>query len=220
MHADADEVGERLSGIRGDLLCLRGAGAEHRRDVGLNILKDRVGGGDGSEIAAGPRERHPGGRGVLAIGGQHVELRVCRRRGGGVEQRIGPVRERNAQAGSAVGLEVAEAVGDGHAVAVAVHTGDGGEDVGGCVRDKRRVVVREQSSVPANEIQQVRHLLQVGRDVRIVAREMRVIELHVDHVLDSRTVRVQRTHGSRSGYRSRQQQAEEAIHKTRESHTT
>ena len=42
----------------------------------------------------------------------------------------------------------------------------------------------KQRAVPLEEVQQVRHLLEVGRDIRAVAPEVRVVELQVDHVLD------------------------------------
>jgi len=47
------------------------------------------------------------------------------------------------------------------------------------------VIVREERAVLLEEVQQVRHLLQVGRDARVgvVAVEMRVVELEIDHVL-------------------------------------
>jgi hypothetical protein len=49
------------------------------------------------------------------------------------------------------------------------------------------VVVREERAVLLQELQQVRHLLQVRRDARVgvVAVEVRVVELEVDHVLDA-----------------------------------
>ena len=40
-------------------------------------------------------------------------------------------------------------------------------------------------SVLRNEVQKIGHLLQVGRRIRIVAREMYIIELDVDDVFDS-----------------------------------
>jgi len=52
------------------------------------------------------------------------------------------------------------------------------------MRDQDRVVVRQQRAVPADEVQQVRHLLQIGRDVRVVPQEMHVVEDQVDDVLD------------------------------------
>jgi hypothetical protein len=46
------------------------------------------------------------------------------------------------------------------------------------------VVVRVERALAAQEAEQVRHLLEVGRDVRAVAVEVRVVELQVHDVLD------------------------------------
>ena len=52
------------------------------------------------------------------------------------------------------------------------------------MRDQGGVIVREQRAVAANEVEQVRHLLEVGWNVRVVTKEVRVVELDVDHMLD------------------------------------
>ena len=46
------------------------------------------------------------------------------------------------------------------------------------------MVVRDERAVVLEEVQEVRHLLEVGRDVRVVAPIVRVVELQIDHVLD------------------------------------
>ena len=51
--------------------------------------------------------------------------------------------------------------------------------------DQRRVVVREHRSVALDEVEQVRHHLQVRRNVRVVPEEMHVVERELDHVLDA-----------------------------------
>ena len=46
-------------------------------------------------------------------------------------------------------------------------------------------MVGEERPLAFEEVQQVRHLLQVGGNVGIIANEVRVIELHVDYVFDA-----------------------------------
>ena len=65
------------------------------------------------------------------------------------------------------------------------------EDPARGVRDQDRVVVREQRSVRLQEVEQVWHLLQVGRDAWVVAHVVRVVELQVDHVLDRARLRAE-----------------------------
>jgi len=55
------------------------------------------------------------------------------------------------------------------------------------------VVVGEQGAVVADEVEQARHLLEIGGDVRVVAAEMRVVELDVDDVLDVAARRLELT---------------------------
>jgi hypothetical protein len=50
--------------------------------------------------------------------------------------------------------------------------------------NERRVIVGQHGAVALDEIQEVRHLLQVGWNVRVVAREVDVVELDVNNVLD------------------------------------
>jgi len=52
------------------------------------------------------------------------------------------------------------------------------------VRDQGGVIVREQRAVALDEVEQVRHLLEVRRHVRVVTPEVGVVELDVDDVLD------------------------------------
>ena len=53
------------------------------------------------------------------------------------------------------------------------------------MRDQRRVVVREKRALTFEELQQIRHLFEVGRHVGYVAPQVDVIELEVDDVLDA-----------------------------------
>jgi len=54
-------------------------------------------------------------------------------------------------------------------------------------------MVRQQHPVRLHEVEQVRHLLQIRRHVRVVTREMDVVELDVDHMLDLPLRRIQHT---------------------------
>ena len=69
-------------------------------------------------------------------------------------------------------------------VTVSVNTGFGGNDVVRRMRLERRMVIRHQRAIVGDEIQQVGHQLEIGWDIRIIACEVDVIELDVDHMLD------------------------------------
>ncbi|HEU4731937.1 MAG TPA: hypothetical protein VFT22_28775 [Kofleriaceae bacterium] len=58
------------------------------------------------------------------------------------------------------------------------------------------MVIAEQRAVAGDELEQVRHLLEVGRHARVVAPEVDVVELHVDHVLDPAVRSVERAAGA------------------------
>jgi len=47
------------------------------------------------------------------------------------------------------------------------------------------VVVREQRTVSLDEVEEMGHLLEVGRHARVVTPEMGIVELNIDHVLDA-----------------------------------
>ena len=47
-----------------------------------------------------------------------------------------------------------------------------------------------ERAVVLDEVEQVRHLLEVGRDVRVVPQEVHVVELEVDDVLDRAVLRL------------------------------
>lgn len=53
-------------------------------------------------------------------------------------------------------------------------------------------MIGEKRPLAFEEVQQVRHLLQIGRDVGIIANEVCVIELYVDYMFDAATGRIQR----------------------------
>src|SRR6185312_321102 len=102
-----------------------------------------------------------------------------------------PVSKRARERGDAV-LKDTEAVADRETEFLAIHTREGGHDVNRGVRDERGVMVGEQGALLFEEIQQIGHLLEIGRDVRVVASQVNVVELKVDDVLDGM---VARSHG-------------------------
>ncbi len=53
------------------------------------------------------------------------------------------------------------------------------------------MVVAEQDAIALNEIQEVWHLLQVGGDIRDVARKVGIVKLYKDHVLDVAVCRLE-----------------------------
>ena len=59
------------------------------------------------------------------------------------------------------------------------------DDVIRSVRDERGMVVGQQDAIAVQEIEQVRHLLEVGGNVRVITGEMDVVEMYIDDVLDS-----------------------------------
>ncbi len=202
VHRHADVVrGFRVLegvGVGGELLRLRRVGAEDLRDVDRRVLELDVRRADRADVAPGSRERHPrGGRRRVRLRSRARRRRRRRRvdhrrigvvararRARRVEDRVGPVGERASRIRSPVRVERPEAVRDRHPLAVAVKTGQRCQDVVRRMRDQRRVVVREHRSVALDEVEQVRHHLQVRRDVRVVPEEMHVVERELDHVLD------------------------------------
>jgi len=52
------------------------------------------------------------------------------------------------------------------------------------MRDENGVVVGKQRAVAVNKIEQVRHLLEIGWNVRVVPQEMHVVKDDEDDVLD------------------------------------
>ena len=184
VDADADEVGERLARIR-------------RRPRSPRASRRRTRSGCRSPCSRGwcspsrrRRSRSPArvygthGAGAILPFSLIISGVVSVGAAGRVEERRRPVGERDAGAGRAVGLEVAEAVRDRLAHPVGVDAGERRQDAGRRVRDQRRVVVRQQRAVALDEVEQVRHLLEVRRHVRVVAPEVGVVELDVDDVLE------------------------------------
>ena len=67
---------------------------------------------------------------------------------------------------------------------VGINARQRGDDVIRRMRLQRGVVVGHQHPIIRDEIQQIGHLLQVGRNIRVIADKVNVIELNINHVLD------------------------------------
>src|SRR5207302_6643515 len=93
---------------------------KNRGSVGGNVFRDRIRRRHRSHIAPGASERYPWRGRVMPVGRQHVELRVGGRAGSRVKERVGPVRERNAEVAATVRIEVAETVANGHAMTITI----------------------------------------------------------------------------------------------------
>ena len=97
----------------------------------------------------------------------------------------------------AVSPEVAVRVRDRLTVPVGIEPGQRAQDPATGVRDEHRVIIRQQRAVVLDEIEQVRHLLEIGRHVRVVTQEVSVVELDVDDVLDRTLGRLELATGRR-----------------------
>src|SRR6516162_7505904 len=96
-----------------------------------------------------------------------------------------PVNKRGLENGRGIILlENAEAVRDRAPMPVAIDARQRRENVVGGVGDERRVMVGAKSALLANEVDQVRHLLKIRRNIWIVAPEMHVIEGDVNNPFD------------------------------------
>src|ERR1700687_1631089 len=187
MNGDAEEVGIGLvaqrESVRFDALGRRRA--EHGIDVVRNPLELDIGDGESSDVAAGAGERHPGSRRGLTDLMHHLRLAVPAQRR--------PVQEGAAEADAAVRLEETVAVGNGNSHAVAIDAGLGGENIGRGVGNQRRVMIAADRAVALNEVEQVRHLFEIGRNVRIVAPQMHVVENDMNNAFDLTAWRIQLT---------------------------
>ncbi len=74
---------------------------------------------------------------------------------------------------------------------ITIDTRQRGQDVGRGVGDERGVVIGEQHPVALNKVEQVRHLLKVRGNVGVVTREMGVVELDVNYMLNIAFCRVE-----------------------------
>src|SRR5260370_1067411 len=81
-------------------------------------------------------------------------------------------------------LDASSLTTDWYTGPVWIDAGQGGDDIIGCVRDQRRVMIAAYRAIRKHEIEQVRHLLKIRRNIRIVAPQMHVIKLNLYHMLD------------------------------------
>src|ERR1700692_1863229 len=89
------------------------------------------------------------------------------------------------EGGNAIRAEEADVVADRNAELVAIDPGQGRHDVDRGVRDQRRPVIGQKRPVFLEEFEQIWHLLEVGRNVRVVAAKMNIVEMNVDDALDT-----------------------------------
>ena len=183
MDGDAFEVGDRLGAVALRLRRLARGRAVDGADVRGDVLELHVRDRHRADVESGARIGHPGSRGVLPVGRDHVVGRV----GDRIDE-IGPVGERAPEAVEGLrrlgGQEEAEGVGDGLTLMVGIDAGERRQDVVGRMGDERRVVMRDERPLVSQEIEEIGHLLDVGRNVGVVARQVHVVELHVDDVLN------------------------------------
>src|SRR5262249_42949304 len=177
VDSDADEV-RRPKG--GRLRRLGRRAAVHVADVASRrdrvVLEHGVRDRDIADVTAGARVADPRGGRVLAAVGDHVRQWVRRRDGGR------PVLE-SGREGRDGAVVVIVRVRDGDPHPVGVETGQRGEDATRGVRDEDRVVLVQHRALALQEVEQVRHLLEIGRHARDVAPQVHVVELEIDDVL-------------------------------------
>src|SRR6202040_2639648 len=112
--------------------------------------------------------------------------------------------ERGSEAIGIGRVEIVKVIRNGLAVALAINAGERGDDVVGSVRDERSVVIAGESAVIHEKVEEMRHLLEVGGNVRVIASEVNVVELNVNDVLDFAMSGVQRALATRRRLRLRQ----------------
>lgn len=148
----------------------------------------------------------------MAAGIDHAEHGVRHR----IDE-IGPVGEGTGESveesARSRDWEETEAISDSLAMARRIDTRERREDVVGRVRDQRRVMVREKRSVVLKEIQQMRHLLEIGWDIRVITCEVDVVELHINDVLNFAAGRVQSASLGMGSDRSENERCEREWHK-------
>jgi hypothetical protein len=176
MDADPLVIRHRLGRVRPRELRLRRILAEDRDDVAWDVLEFDIGRGKGAVVTAGTGERNPRRRRILALQVEHFWQPVG--------QKARPIGEGARELRDAL-AEEAEAVADRHTELVGIDPGQGGHDVDRGVRNQRGVMIGEDGALLLQEVQQVRHLFEVGRHVRIVAGQMHIVELDIDDMVDA-----------------------------------
>src|SRR5262249_1906326 len=156
---------------------LRRVRAEHDADVCGQCLELHIRDGVRAEIAARAGERHPWRRRRHAFFIDHDRLAVGRVGRGPVDERgVVPARV-------IVTVEYAIRICHRDAVPVRIDAGQRGDDVVCGMRDQRGEMIAAHRAVLQHEIEQVRHLLEIGWDVWIVATQVHVVELDLHDLL-------------------------------------
>ncbi len=201
---DRDRLSDREAGAVRDADARRSASGRrsgNRRpaaeDLRGVVLEHGVRDADVADVTTRARVRNPRPRRIAdgsraaerrRIVVDHVVVRVPgrRRRRHRVAQvgEVRPVLERGREADRAVGPEVVVGVRHGLPVPVRIEARERAQDPAPRVRDQNCVVVRVERAVVLQEVQQMRHLLEIRRDVRVVPQEVDVVELQIDDVLD------------------------------------
>ncbi len=195
VDADADEVRERLGcrhtrPVGGCLDSLGRTRTEDCRDVDPGVLKNRVCGRHRAKVAPCTGVGNPRCGGDLPVLVDHLRCQIRLSRGrewrpGRAKEWRRPVRERDAGAARPCRCEVAEGVRNRLAHPVGIDASERRQDPGRGVGNQRCVIVSHQNAVVRDEIEQVRHLFEIRGYVRVVSPKVRVVELDVDHMLDS-----------------------------------
>ena len=96
-----------------------------------------------------------------------------------------PVNEGSLENGRGIVLlKDPEAVRDRAAVTIAIDPRQPRENIVGRVGDQRRIMIAADDASSLQEIQEVRHLLEVRWNVWIVAPQMHVVELNMHDALN------------------------------------
>jgi hypothetical protein len=94
------------------------------------------------------------------------------------------IEERRRERGGTV-VENPETVGYRNAVAVPVNSRQKGEFIVRGMRDQHHMMIGIQRPVLPDKVKEVWHLLQIRRNVGIIATKVNVVEDDLDHMLDS-----------------------------------
>jgi hypothetical protein len=145
----------------------------------------------------------------------HLRRQIGRHLAGEERRGIGPVGKGQHAAGGPVGVEAAQAVADRDAELVAIDPGQRGQDIDSGMGDQWCVVFGEECALVVQEVEQVRDLLEIRRDIRVVAPQVHVVELEIDDVLDLIPERIELTAGRLAARAKRRRGAERQCYQQR-----
>src|SRR5215472_1415611 len=170
------------------ILRLRRARSEYGREVGTGVLDLHVRGSRGAHIAARSGEGHPWRRGVDTVRmiriGWAAEQVI-----GVVEIQVSPIGECGLRLHASCRVFQVIVSRRRHTMTVRIDAGQDCDDVVRGVRDQRSVMIREKHAIVLDEVEEVRHLLEVGRYwgraiAQGVAFEMGIVEDDRNYVAD------------------------------------